>query len=409
MIQVVLQSLKIVTIGVMSLVVVLGGSRFFDYYQDKNIPSNVGKTVSVSVKEGDSVDDVATKLHDKGLIRYEAVFKGMMQVSRKEFVAKSYKLKIGMTTTEIIDAITTGAVKAPKDDAKEEDNKVLTLTVPEGFRTEQIAEVLDDIGYKPGGKAFLDSVKKYESAQFDFLADRPDKKSLEGYLFPDTYQITANEAPEDIIQKFLQNFNGKVTPDMRDRANQMGLSLAEVLTLASMVEREAQVPRERQVIADVYLNRVDQGWNMEADPTVRYAIGKRAKEKSPWWSAPSGEDLETVDSPFNTYKNGGLPPHAICNPGLDAIQAVLVPGGTSYIYFVANERDSPDGQIAHLFATNKADQDQNVAYVDGQAEAPAYGSDPFGEGGQLSGGAPAADVSTQGEEVPIEQTGGDGG
>jgi UPF0755 protein len=409
MIHVVLQLLKIVTIGVMSLLVVVGGSRFFDYYQEKNTPANAGKTVSVAIKDGDSVDVVAGKLHEKGLIRYEAVFKGMMQISRKTFVPKTYKLKIGMTTTEIIDAITTGSVKtSAKDEDDEDDNKVLTLTIPEGFRTEQIAEVLDDIGYKPGGKAFLEAVKKYESTRFDFLKDRPDKKSLEGYLFPDTYEITANEAPEDIIQKFLQNFDNKVSQDMRDRASQMGLTLAEVLTLASMVEREAQVARERQVIADVYLNRVDQGWNMEADPTVRYAIGKRSKEKSPWWSAPSAKDLETVDSPFNTYKNGGLPPHAICNPGLDAIQAVLVPGGTSYIFFVANTRDSPDGQIAHLFSTDKAGQDQNVAYVNGDADAPAYGSDPFGDGGQLASGAIVADARHEGEEVPIEQSGGGG-
>lgn len=386
MIQVVLTSLKIATIGVMSLLVVLGGSRFFEYYQDKNIPSNVGKTVTVSVKEGDSVDDVAAKLHDKGLIRYEAVFKGMMQVSRKEFVPKNYRLRIGMTTSEIIDAITTGEVKTAAKEEDEDDNKVLTLTIPEGFRTEQIAEVLDDIGYKPGGKAFLDAVKKYKSDQFDFLEDRPDSKSLEGYLFPDTYEITANEPPDDIIQKLLMNFDNRVTQDMRDRAEQMGLSLAEVLTLASMVEREAQVPRERQVIADVYLNRVEQGWNMESDPTVRYAIGKRSKEESVWWSAPSGKDLEETDSPFNTYKNGGLPPHAICNPGLDAIQAVLVPGGTTYMYFVANTRDSPDGQIAHLFSVDKASQDQNVAYVDEEVDAPAWGSDPFGEGGQLASG-----------------------
>ncbi|HEY7032732.1 MAG TPA: endolytic transglycosylase MltG [Thermomicrobiales bacterium] len=415
MIQFVLQSLKIATIGVMSLLVVLGGSRFFDYYHDKNIPSNAGKTVSVTIKQTDSTDEVAAKLHDKGLIRYEYIFKSLMQVSRKDFVAKTYKLKIGMTTPEIIDAITTGSVKSSsKPDTSADDNKVLTLTIPEGYRTEQIADTLDEIGYKPGGKAFLDAVKKYKSNQFAFLKDRPDKTSLEGYLFPDTYQITANEPPEDIIQKFLQNFDNRVTSDMRSRAKDMGLSLPEVLTLASMVEREAQVPRERQVIADVYINRLEQGWNMESDPTVRYAIGKRSKEKSPWWSAPSADDLLNVDSPFNTYKNGGLPPHAICNPGLDSIQAVLVPGGTSYMYFVANTRDSQDGQISHLFSTSKDDQDLNVAYVGNQADAPAYGSDPFGDGGQLNTGGTADTGGTEagnttGEDVPIEQTDGGGG
>jgi UPF0755 protein len=416
MIQFVLQSLKIATIGVMSLLVVLGGTRFFDYYRDKNIPSDAGTVVSITIKQGDSTDAVAAKLHDKGLIRYEYIFKSLLQVSRKDFVPKTYKLTIGMTTPEIIDAITTGAVKTASNPATNaDDNKVLTLTIPEGYRTEQIADTLDEIGYKPGGKAFLDAVKKYKSTQFDFLKDRSDKTSLEGYLFPDTYQITANEPPEDIIQKFLQNFDNRVTTDMRDRAKQMGLSLPEVLTLASMVEREAQVSRERQVIADVYINRLEQGWNMESDPTVRYAIGKRPKEKSPWWSAPSANDLETVDSPFNTYKHGGLPPHAICNPGLESIQAVLVPGGTSYIYFVANTRDSQDGQISHLFSTNKDDQDLNVSYVNNQADAPAAGSDPFGDGGQLSSGGSANSGSTgsgngtDGEQAPIQQTNGGGG
>lgn len=387
MINVVLQGLKIATIGLMTVLVIFGGSRFFDYYQGQHVSANVGKTVSVSVKEDDTVDQVAAKLHDKGLIRYEIVFKSMMQVSRKTFVPKTYKLKIGMTVTDIIDSITTGAVKtSASKETTEEDAKILTLTIPEGFRTEQIAEVLDDIGYKPGGDAFLKAVEAYNSDQFSFLKDRPDKKSLEGYLFPDTYNITANEAPEDVIFKLLDNFNNRVTSDMRDRAKEMGLSLPEVLTLASLVEREAQVNRERPVIADVYLNRLEQGWRMEADPTVRYAIGKRPKEKSPWWSAPTGEDL-FFDSPFNTYQNDGLPPHAICNPGLSSIQAVLVPAGTSYIYFVANTRDSEDGQIAHLFSVNKDEQDQNVSYVDGNADSPAYGSDPFTDGGQLSSSA----------------------
>jgi UPF0755 protein len=388
MINVVLQILKIATVGLLTVLVAFGGTQFFDYYRSQHVAANVGKTVSVKITEDDSVDDVAKMLHDKGLIRYEVIFTSMMQVQRKQFKPKTYKLKIGMTVTDIIDSITTGAVKttAKSDDKSEEDeNKVLTLTIPEGFRTEQIAEVLDDIGYKPGGKAFLDAVKTFDNDKFDFLDDRSDKKSLEGYLFPDTYNIIANEDPNDVIFKLLDNFNNRVTTDMRDRAKEMGLSLSEVLSLASLVEREAQVARERPVVADVYLNRLEQGWRMEADPTVRYAIGKRSKEKSPWWSAPTEEDL-FVDSPFNTYQNDGLPPHPICNPGLDSIQAVLVPAGTSYIYFVANTRDGEDGQIPHLFSVTNEEQEQNINYKNGVVDAPAYGSDPFGEGGQLNSG-----------------------
>jgi UPF0755 protein len=130
---------------------------------------------------------------------------------------------------------------------------------------------------------------------------------------------------------------------------------------------------------------------MEADPTIRYAIGKR--ENGEWWDAVSGQELEETDSPYNTYKNPGLPPGPICNPGLDSIQAVLTPGGTGYYFFVAFEDDSGK----HLFAYDKAGQDQNVAFVHGEADAPAPASDPF-EAGVIG--------SSSGDEVPIQQAGG---
>jgi cell division protein YceG involved in septum cleavage len=207
---------------------------------------------------------------------------------------------------------------------------------------------------------------------------------------------------------------------MRQRAEEMGLTLNELLTFASMVEREARDPRERPIIADVYLNRWEIGMRMEADPTVRYAIGKRDGE---WWSAPTADDLY-FESPFNTYQNDGLPPHPICNPGLDSIRAVLIPGGTHYLFFVAKADDS--GQ--HWFATNSDDQAWNIAFVKGEAETPAPGSDPFADGvssrvAPSDGGAVVAEATSadsagegsadrgsyEGEEVPIVPVGGESG
>jgi UPF0755 protein len=369
MVQLVASTLKVATIAVLAGLVALGGSRFFEYYQDQNAVAGVGETVSIKITEDDDTDSVAAMLHDKGLIRYEYYFKGLMEVSRKDFVPKTYKLRKGMTTSEIVDAITTGSVKKQPTAKADDDNKVVQLTIIEGYRTEQIADQLDELGYKPGGEAFLEAVKNYPSDRYDFLKDRPDPESLEGYLFPDTYDITLDEDPNNIIQKLLDNFDSKFQADMRDRAQEMGLSINQVLIFASLVEREVQYAPERPIVADVYLKRYAEGIRLDADPTVQYAIGK----KGDWWPKPTGDDLY-VDSPYNTYQIDGLPPGPIANPGLASIQAVLTPAETPYYYFIGLE----DGSGKHLFGATKADQEQNGAYVQEGIGSPAPGSDPWG-------------------------------
>ncbi|HEY8446416.1 MAG TPA: endolytic transglycosylase MltG [Thermomicrobiales bacterium] len=391
MIQLTVQALKVATIAVLTVVVAFAGIRVFDYAREQAVAKDVGKAVTITIREDDTVDEVAKKLHDRGLIRYEVYFKTRMQVLRRDFKPGKHTLYIGMPTDEIIDVII-GDKKAKKPTRNE--RKVLKLVIREGWRTEQIAEELDNIGYEPGGKAFLSAVKKYSSDQFDFLADRPDEKSLEGYLFPDTYEIYADEPPEDIIQKLLTNFDQRVTPDMRQRAEEMGLTLNEVLRFASLVEREAVVAEERPIIADVYLKRYNEGWLLNADPTVQYAIGKR---KGNWWPTPTEDDLY-IDSPYNTYQNAGLPPGPICNPGLASIQAVLFPASTPYYYFVALKDDSG----RHLFAATEAEQNQNINYINGVADSPAPGSDPFAADSPLNAGG------GEGESVPIVPVGEEG-
>jgi UPF0755 protein len=397
LLRIVLQSLKIVTIAVVAVLVVAGGFRFFDYYMDKTAAENIGDPVTFTIKKDESVDSVAKRLHDEGLIRYEPVFTTLVRVANADVVPKTYHLRIGMSQEQIVD-IVTGKKKdepAPKKEAKP---KTLKLTVPEGWRTEQIAEELVKIGWNGSVDDFMKAVKAYNVSDLAFLKDRdnpvnPD--SLEGYLFPDTYQVTSDEPAGDIIQTMLMNFDSKFTPEMRKRADEMGLSTYQVLIFSSLVEREAKVGRERPIIADVYLNRYEQGWNLEADPTVRYGIGK--DKSGDWWAAPSKDDLQDEGNPYNTYKHGGLPPGPICNPGLASIQAVLTPGGTNYLFFVATGDQAGD----HLFAVDKASQDQNVAYLDGKVDSPAPGSNPFeGQGGG------ATDTSGSGENVPIQSTGG---
>jgi UPF0755 protein len=197
----------------------------------------------------------------------------------------------------------------------------------------------------------MQAVKDIDRSQFDFLADLPADKSLEGYLFPDTYRFSGTN-PTANVATMLTNFGNKYTPEMRQRTDEMGLNVEQVLTVASLVEREAQLPEERPTIADVYLSRWEQGWRLDADPTVQYVLGTRAD----WWPKLSGDDL-FVDSPYNMYQNDGIPPGAICNPGLASIQAVLFPEDTEYMYFVAMN----DGSGKHAFAATKEEQDANVA------------------------------------------------
>lgn len=419
MLKIFIQSLKIVSIGVLAGVAVLAAVRYFDHEQDRaRAEARSGQPVVITIKKTDDTAKVAQRLSNADLINSEAYFKIVVKLVNRDIKPATYTLKRGMSTRTIVDLITTEKSKA-KTDSKE-----LTLTVIEGWRTEQIAEELDKVGYAPGGQAFLDAARSFKSDKYDFLADRADKTSLEGYLFPDTYTITSTEPPGDVIDTMLGNFDQKFAPELRDRAKAMNLSVDQVLIFASLVEREAGNNRERPVIADVYLSRWQQGINLDADPAVRYAVGKRDGD---WWTGLTVNDLETLDSPFNLYKTSELPPTPICNPGLNSILGVLEPTNTGYLYFTALADSS-----GHLFAFDNVGQDQNNSFVKGEVDAPAACADPWADGCPLSGtgdgGAttdpasgdqPAADqapadgaapadapVDTTGQEVPIEQTGG---
>ena len=181
-----------------------------------------------------------------------------------------------------------------------------------------------------------------------FLADRPagSPTDLEGFLFPDTYQFPKDSEATRVVSIMLQNWDRRVSADLREKAAARGLTLYEVVTLASIVEREAVVDGERPTIAGVYLNRLAREMRLEADPTVQYALGRDATTGR-WWTPLTIDQVQNTDSPYNTYRVGGLPPGPICNPGLASIRAVANPEQTDYLYFVANKRA---GDGSHIFA-----------------------------------------------------------
>jgi UPF0755 protein len=219
-----------------------------------------------------------------------------------------------------------------------------TITIPEGWRLEQITELLEEQGIAT--KEEFMALAMADWPEFDFLADRPAGASLEGYLFPDTYQIGPEYGAREVIALMLQTFDGRVTPEMRARAEAQGMTLREVITLAGIVEREAMIPDERPVIAKVYLNRLEIIMHLGADPTVQYAKGYDPATGK-WWNTLTAEDYQAVDSDYNTYTHYGLPPGPICNAGLDSIRAVLYPADVEYLYFLRND---VKGDGSHVFA-----------------------------------------------------------
>lgn len=369
MVQWLVQILKIATILVLSGLVLLGGARAFEHFQNESRPDDIGKVYSIKISQDDSPEEIAQLLEDNGLINSKTYFTSRMRVENTELEPGSYRITKGMTVGQIIDTVT-GNVSRSDDDSGS-GTTTLTITVIEGWRTEQIAEKLVELGWTGTFDEFMEAARNYPSENFDFLAERPESASLEGYLFPDTYNFEPDSTANQIIESMLNNFAVKVPQEMRDRAAEMGLTLHQVVTFASLVEREAAVSEERPIIADIYEKRYIEGWRLDADPTVQYVLGSSGN----WWPELSGDDL-FVESPYNTYQVVGLPPGPIANPGYASIRAVLFPNETPYYYFFAKA----DGSGYHLFATTGEEQQQNIDYVDGKVDAPAPGSDPFAGG-----------------------------
>lgn len=219
-----------------------------------------------------------------------------------------------------------------------------SATVIEGWSVAEIAAYYEKIGLFPKND-FIKATQEFDISEFP-LVTPVNPKSLEGYLFPDTYRFTKNSTPEEVISKMLANFSSRLSSlDVTDsEAKYNGLSLSEIITLASIIEKESggegattgelSLQDERNLVASVFYNRMAIGQALESDATVNYATGK----SSP---GASLKDLE-VNSPYNTYKYAGLPPGPICNPSLGSIKAALVPAKSDYYYFLHKQ---PSGQV----------------------------------------------------------------
>jgi UPF0755 protein len=305
--------------------------------------STPGESIIITIQEGQSAQEVGENLEDEGVISSGLLFRVLVALEGYEdkLVAGDYEFEKGMPTLEVIERVRHGQT-AP-----------LVVTIREGVRAEEIAEIMEDKKVV-SAEDFLEAINIWY--EFSFLYTKPYWANLEGYLFPDTYFFNRNMTAEEVVEQILENFDQRLDSELRDEAAVAGLSVHTVLTLASIVEREAQVPEERPIIAGVFLKRLRRGMPLEADPTVQYALGNdpASVAKYGYWKEELTQaDLE-VDSPYNTYRITGLPPGPICNPGLDSIRAVIRPEETDYLYFVARA----DG--SHVFAETLEEHLRNI-------------------------------------------------
>lgn len=253
------------------------------------------------IEKGEGVREIANSLKKEGLIRDPIVFFLLIKKMSldNKIQAGDFRLSPSMTTEEIAEDLTHGVID-------------VWVTIPEGKRAEEIADLLKEKipNYKPTWREILNN--------------------NEGYLFPDTYLIPKDADINFIIVMMKNNFENKIA-----KLNIQTKELVEIVTIASLIEREAKFDNDRSLVASVIDNRLKINMALQIDATVQYAIGYQPNKKT-WWKVLTPDDLK-INSPYNTYKQTGLPPTPICNPGLTSLEAAVNPAKTDYLYYVSDK------------------------------------------------------------------------
>lgn len=303
-------------------------------------PFGPQKETFVEILPGSSTIRIGRQLQEAGVVRSQYAFDAMRWVQHGTLKAGDYRFDHPEPVNQVYDQIRRGDVYT------------IAVTVPEGSSMFDIATRLEQAGFGPA-KQFL-NVARQEAG---LVADLdPQAKSLEGYLFPDTYRIGPKEDLPQIAAMMVKRF--------RQAATRIGLTqdFHSVVTLASLVERETAIDGERPMVASVFANRLEKQMPLDTDPAVIYGLQVQGQ----WRGAIYASDL-TRDTPYNTYLHAGLPPGPIANPGIKALHAAMNPAQTDYLYFVA-AGDNPQGKS--VFASTIEEHNKNVAaYRDARKKA----------------------------------------
>lgn len=321
---------------------------FMEEYQG-TASARTGDSAEITIPEGSTIKEAAQLLKDAGLIKYKLAFQLRMTGSqyKNSLQPGTYTLYSDMSTIDMIKTLC--YVESTRD-------VLYTLTVPEGFTVEQIASRCEEVGFC-SSEDFLAACK---SGEFDYPFDIPSsqvKYALQGFLFPATYDIYADMTPKELIQNMIDAFNNVYTDDYKAKAEKLGFTDYEVLTMASIVEKECKLDSDRPMVAGVFLNRLKEDMPLQVDPSVLYVVTNGQYNQAEL----SYDDLE-VDSPYNTYKYTGLPVGPICNPGQASIEGVLNASSHNYLYYLTSDEsdgacifnETYEGHLADIEAADAA-------------------------------------------------------
>ncbi|HJR58485.1 MAG TPA: endolytic transglycosylase MltG [Vicinamibacterales bacterium] len=288
----------------------------------------------VDIPPGTGTAGMARRLADAGVVRSDGAFRTAVWLrgSARRLQAGEYRFDRPMTPAEVVDKIARGDVY------------VRALTFREGLTVREMAAVFENAGFGSAGEFIAASKNAALISDLD-----PAARDLEGYLFPDTYTLPRRTTAAQLVERMVSRFQNVMTPELRAEAAERGLSIRELVTLASLVEKETARAEERPVVAGVYTNRLKIGMGLQCDPTVIYALMLAGRYDG---NIRKG-DLQ-IDSPYNTYRYAGLPPGPIAAPGEASLHAAAKPADVSYLYFVSRN----DG--SHVFSTTLEEHNRHV-------------------------------------------------
>lgn len=278
-------------------------------------PASATEVTKITVSSGMGVNEISQLLAAKNLINSEALFKLYLRLNHLQGTLQAgvYDIPARLNLKETVAMLQHGTFD-------------LKVTFPEGWRREEMADYL---GSKVEGLSF---------GRTDFLQA---SEGLEGYLFPETYFIPRETTAEGLVKLQHETFGKKFTKELKEKAEQRGLTEAEVVILASLVEREVKIDADRAKVAGILVKRWQNDWPLEVDATIQYAVATArcagSSECASWWPKSLTADDLAIDSPYNTRKNKGLPPQPICSPGLKALEAVVNYEETPYWFYVSDK------------------------------------------------------------------------
>jgi len=311
------------------------------YVRGINAPASDDPSLKTfTVSEGESSEDVSKRLKKEGLIKSSFLFDSYVWKNGYDdrIQIGSYDLPENLTIREVVSRLTRQNVRQERK-----------ITIIEGWAIQDIIKYFEKEGIANVSE-FENQVTKRHMwwAEYDFIRAMPNNVDLEGYLFPDTYHIFDDATEEEITRKMLNNFSIKLTDELREEIRSQGKTMHEIITLASIIEKEVMHDEDKKIVAGIFYNRLDIGMGLQADSTVNYITGKGLTRSSI-------ADTQ-IDNPYNTYRYRGLPPGPISNPGMSSILAAIYPTNTDYYYFLT----TPEGDAIysrtfeeHVNAKNK--------------------------------------------------------